>query len=576
MLFSLRCLTAFFRCRKFVQVPLLAGFSAILLVVTSVCVRADSPVVLEFTSAQCPACQQIDPLVQQLVAKGYPIRQVDTNAESQLAGQLGIKTLPTFVVVMHDQVIDRIEGVFDGFALERRIQTGLNNAREKQNRQTPLQSPPQAAFPQAAPIPLRQVSHIESQPISSDIAQPVMLSSASISSTSVPPTNILPTNMPSTGVSAGMVSQQMPQGTSAVDVPWLQATVRLRVESPDGHDWGTGTIIDARNGEALILTCGHIFRDSKGQGKVEVDLYCGDTSKRVPGVCLRYDADQLDLGLVKIAPPFGVDVIPVAPQGLELQNGMTLISTGCDNGDNPTIRQHQVRSLTNVAPYVGAPFSYVQTDNAPVQGRSGGGLFTETGYLVGVCVAGNTDDNEGLFVPASVIRHELESAKLACVYQSPSVTRSRISPIIQASAAVPVGSAIALADNAATRTLISNPGAALASPQISVAIPTAIVQPVYVPANDTAIITQPSFVANDQATVAPRPLAIAQTSYQETTLTNRERATLEEVQRRQNAGDEVIIIVRSKQKPDEPCEVIQLSDVSPEFLNALTQQNAGR
>ena len=36
---------------------------------------------------------------------------------------------------------------------------------------------------------------------------------------------------------------------------------------------GTGTVIDCRQGEALILTCGHIFRDSAGKGRIEVDLF---------------------------------------------------------------------------------------------------------------------------------------------------------------------------------------------------------------------------------------------------------------------------------------------------------------
>ena len=40
------------------------------------------------------------------------------------------------------------------------------------------------------------------------------------------------------------------------------ATVRLRVHDPDGYGTGTGTIIDTRDGEALVLTCGHLFRET--------------------------------------------------------------------------------------------------------------------------------------------------------------------------------------------------------------------------------------------------------------------------------------------------------------------------
>ncbi|MCL2119931.1 MAG: serine protease, partial [Planctomycetaceae bacterium] len=351
-------------------------------------------------------------------------------------------------------------------------------------------------------------------------------------------------------------------------IPWLQATVRIRVENPDGHDWGTGTIIDARGGDALILTCGHIFRDSKGLGRIEVDLFCGNTLKRVPGVCLRYDDDQLDLGLVKIAPQFQVDVIPVAPVGVELQEGMALLSSGCDNAGNPTVREHRVRSLTNVAPSIGAPFHYVQVDNAPVQGRSGGGLFTKSGYLVGVCVAGNTDDNEGLFVPASVVRNELDNAKLSCVYQSPSITRSQSSPVVLAGAVTPT-------NNSAAQPVLSQTPS-----QQSVAMPNATIrQPIFVAETDQAKIVQPSFVADSRsvgtqssllANDPPPPLTLRPSGFTETRLTDREIATLEELQHRQREGDEIIVIVRSKRNPEQPCEIIQLSDVSAEFLAALT------
>ena len=48
--------------------------------------------------------------------------------------------------------------------------------------------------------------------------------------------------------------------------------MRLRIDDADGHSVGSGTIIDTRSGEALVLTCGHIFRDSQGKGKITIDL----------------------------------------------------------------------------------------------------------------------------------------------------------------------------------------------------------------------------------------------------------------------------------------------------------------
>ena len=519
-----------FKLRYFDNLPILRTvFGGVLLAcffVTQAAFSAERFTLLEFTSQNCPACRQIEPLVRQLLEKGYPIRQVDAYAEPQLAEQCGVKTLPTFVVWADGRVIDRIEGIVDGFALERRLASALEKG---QTANVPSNSA-------HGNLPVYQQVSL-SQPLAVPVAQPV-------------------------------VQQPVAKnGLAANAIPWLQATVRLRVESPSGHDWGTGTIIDARNGDALILTCGHIFRDSQGQGRIEVDLYCGNTSRRVPGVCLKYDADQLDLGLVKISPQFDVDVIPVAPPSTELWENMPLLSTGCDNGSNPTIRQHHVRSLGNVAPFVGAPFHYIQVDNAPVQGRSGGGIFTETGYLVGVCVAGNSDENEGLFVPVSVIRNELDKANLSCVYQSPSITRSNASPIVLANAEIPQP----------------------LSQQNIAANQQAITQPIFNPAADNTAIAQPSFAAGpslpmpalsiaaqnsyQKEVTPPAPLVPKQPAFRETALSDREIATIEELQRRQSEGDEIIVIVRSKRNPDQPCEVIQLSDISPSFLESLTSSN---
>ena len=511
-----------------------------LLTVFQANVFAENTVIFEFTSPTCTVCRQMEPLVQQLIAKGYPIQQIDACVNPQLAEQLGVKAVPTFIVLADRKVVDRMEGVLDGFSMERRLLASLEKDRTFQPKQ-----------------------------VNSILSQPVPGGSHGV--TAQPATAIQPVShlMAQPAAQSGELQPKRPQTVTSQqtreNIPWLQATVRLRVESPNGLDWGTGTIIDARGGDALILTCGHIFRDSKGLGRIEVDLYCGDTPQKVPGECIKYDADKLDLALVRITPPFLVDVIPVAPPATELHEGMMLLSTGCDNGANPTIREHRVRSLTNVSPYVEAPFQYIQVDNAPVQGRSGGGLFTENGWLVGVCVAGHIGDNEGLFVPAKAIRQELDNAKCSCVYQSPAITRSQATPIVLAGSVTPV-------QNTLTQNMAPQP--------ITMINP--IQPPIFIAENDKQNIIQPRFIGDGRpvgtqavqitsaVTDQLKPLTLPPIGYMETRLTNREITTLEEIQRRHQEGDEIIVIVRSKRKPEQPCEVIQLSDVSPGFLEALT------
>ena len=93
-----------------------------------------------------------------------------------------------------------------------------------------------------------------------------------------------------------------PQPQPASDAAMLSAGVRLRVEDPQGHSCGSGTIIDARAGsEALVLTCGHLFRDSKGTGKIDVDVYGPAPAVRLPGRLVAYDLER-DIGLVAFRP----------------------------------------------------------------------------------------------------------------------------------------------------------------------------------------------------------------------------------------------------------------------------------
>ena len=70
------------------------------------------------------------------------------------------------------------------------------------------------------------------------------------------------------------------------------ATVRLRVFDGHGYGAGTGTIIDTHGEEALVLTCGHLFRDTKGEGKIEVDLFIDGQVETVIGQLIDYEATR--------------------------------------------------------------------------------------------------------------------------------------------------------------------------------------------------------------------------------------------------------------------------------------------
>jgi hypothetical protein len=308
----------------------------------------------------------------------------------------------------------------------------------------------------------------------------------------------------------------------------ITSSVKLRVDAANGHDWGTGTIVDTRQSkrgqEALILTCGHIFRawgpqyskELHSRKPVEVHLFDENSTVKIYGECLFYDT-EIDLALVAVTTPCPVRATPIAPEGYRIQPAQQTWSVGCDHGGNPPVRTHQVMSIDRIStPRENrVPFQYVQVSGAPVGGRSGGGLFTAEGYLIGVCNTGDPSRNDGHFVPPQMIRHVLDQMNLADIYKNPS----------------------------------------LGVPQTPSAL---------------AALTPLAPIENVQPMAAasvPMPMVATNS----TGLSREEQAALEEIKRWQQDGDEIIVIRRSIRNPEIPSDVIVLNRVSDQFVDALVK-----
>ncbi len=307
------------------------------------------------------------------------------------------------------------------------------------------------------------------------------------------------------------------------DATLIAASVRLRVEDSSGHSCGSGTIVDARNGDALILTCGHIFRDWKEKRKIEVDLFGPNGQQRVLGGLISYDSESRDVGLVAIHVPGPVVTARVAPPGYRIDRGMPVVSVGCSNAGMPTAQHSQVTSLDK---FVGPPT--IQVAGQPVEGRSGGGLFSREGYLIGVCNAADPSDKEGLFAALGSIHAELDrkdaSGKdLSFVYKSPSDN-----PTTSAEA---VGAA-AIAANAMPAMPQQMPG------------------------------------STELASLGVVPAAAAETP---SGLPPQEQAALEEIRRHLKDGSKVVCVICSRD-PAAKSEVIMLDRASPEFLKQLADE----
>lgn len=424
-------------------------------------------VLLDFYSDSCGPCRMMDPVVKQLAAQGYPVRQVNIQQDPALAARFGVTRIPCFVMLVDGREVERLEGLTSGQRLVQMLgRAGASNAPA---------SPPVVAL-NSLPAP----------PMGSGPAYCAVAGESQAGGMPV------------------MMAPPAASGPARSDDDLLSYSARLRVEDGNGWSCGSGTLIDARDGWALILTCGHLFRDSKGTGRIEVDLFGANAAEKLPGELV--DADwndgHPDIGLVRVRVPRPLVVAHVAPPGFLTRPGDAIATVGCDNGQPPTVRHSRV---TNIGKFLGA--ANVEVADLPVLGRSGGGLFTPDGQVIGVCNAADPQGHEGLYAALAVVQSELDRAGQSQVYRMPA----------------PATEGVALAANSR------------------------VLQPL--------LRDPPAPAAALAAAAAP--------------LKPEEQAVLDEVHKRQKDGAEVIFIVRPRKNPQQPCEVMMLQQASAAFLQRL-------
>jgi hypothetical protein len=353
----------------------------------------------------------------------------------------------------------------------------------------------------------------------------------------------------------------------------MQATARLRVEDTAGVSWGTGTVIDCRQGEALILTCGHIFRDSQGKGRVEVDVFGPQGPRGIAGQVVAWDLKR-DLALVSVFTDTAIEPVRVGGSDRRTTPGDPVVTVGCNGGADPTIHHSRV---TAVDKYLGPP--NVQVAGQPVQGRSGGGLFAIDGTLIGVCNAADPEDNEGLFAALPSIHEQLEESGLAFVYRNvyPSAglddlagTGGAAAQHVPAMPATMPAVSFDRRDRADALPTASTTGLDAPRPAAAAA-PRATAPQAFAPppsAAPPAALTPPARAAAAPAALrgeaAPRGVAPA------AVLTAGEAALVDHV--RQHAGKaEVICIVRPHGAPEDSSEVFVLKGSNRGFVDHLAR-----
>ncbi|MDB5352356.1 MAG: thioredoxin protein [Planctomycetota bacterium] len=206
-----------------------------------------------------------------------------------------------------------------------------------------------------------------------------------------------------------------PNAAASVRIPepWKTAT-RMRVASPDDNlqVLGSGTVVYSTAERSVVLTCAHLFEGKYRTGTLTVDLFHPDMEWKLntagklrfkethPGRLLDINV-VADVALVEIRPGRTLDASPVIPADASLKPGQSLTSVGCGGGKDATVWTTSVTQLGVAGPDRAA---FTECTGTPKQGRSGGGLYTLDGVVVGVCDFARSDSNRGLYASPESIR----------------------------------------------------------------------------------------------------------------------------------------------------------------------------
>lgn len=330
-------------------------------------------VALEFVRAGCANCLAMDQTVEESLRHGWASRRIEVNEDPFTTQRWRIHSTPTTLLIRDGREVDRILGPVSFDELQRRMMAASSRIAS-------------GVVPTAASFSL--------QPL--------------VKRSQAEPTNFEPKR----------VADRAGDPADTAEIA-RRATVRIRVDEPNTQAFGTGTIIHTHQDDALVITCGHLFRHLGPNPSISVELFDGGQATVYPASLVHFEAGDKDIGLIAFRPGRPVACAPIAP-GHRISEGDYVFSIGCDHGDDPSRRNSRVTKLNR---YLGPP--NIEVAGMPVQGRSGGGLFNERGELIGICYAADQELDEGLYTGLEVIHEQIAMLGLGSLVQPPPAIADR-------------------------------------------------------------------------------------------------------------------------------------------------------
>ncbi|MEQ1824799.1 MAG: trypsin-like peptidase domain-containing protein [Pirellula sp.] len=350
-------------------------------------------IAIEFTDRTSPICTEMHLATDQAIRDGWVVRRFDAQHDSHIAARWQIQKMPTTVLVRNGREQDRIVGSVSYRELNQRLLAA------------------------SSPDSLRSVPNASAEAKTTNA--PLVRGQSPMALIPMAGTSALTSGTTRFGLDGQSPSQRFDPTASSV---------RIRVQESHHESVGSGTVIDSHQGEALVLTCGHLFRESQGNAQITIETFIDGQVQTYPAVLIDFQAKETDIGLLTFRPSREIVPVKLIPKNRQLVEGQKVFSVGCDRGAPPNRIDSRITKLNR---YLGP--ANVEVDGQPVEGRSGGGLFDERGELIGVCYAADPNLKEGLYNGAEVVYQQLAKLSLQRLFNE----RDASSPTMMATSTGP-------------------------------------------------------------------------------------------------------------------------------------------